>query len=291
MRIVQMLRRFGAEYLDKERDMSRISFVFRGAALAASTGLAIALAGPAMAAPGGGMDHHGCGPLARLNVSGSGETRIAPDLAVIQLGVSSQADSAAAAMSQNGEQQGAVIEALKNSGIPAADIQTSGINLNPLMDYGEGRAPRVTGYQASNMVIVRVSEVDRLGEVLDAIVAAGANEINGINFQRTDAAAAEDDARRAAVEDARHKAEVLAAAAGLELGPVLSLRDAPVRGGPQPMMMRAEAARDSVTPVEAGQLSLSAEVQIEYALKGAGGDCRPRHPAPGEDQPAEASTN
>lgn len=265
--------------------MTRTSSTFRRAALVASTGLAMTLALPAFAAPGAGrggdggphagMGHGGCGPVSRLTVGGSGESRIAPDLAVIQLGVTSQADSAAAAMAQNGEQQSAVIEALKDSGIAAEEIQTSGINLNPMMDYGEGRAPQITGYQASNMVSVRVAEVERLGEVLDAIVAAGANEINGINFQREDGLAAEDDARRAAVEDARHKAEVLAEAAGLSLGPILLLRDRPANDGPQPMMMRAEAARGAGTPVETGQLSVTSEVEVVYALEGEGA-CGPK---------------
>ena len=225
----------------------------------------------------------GCGPIPRLSVTGQGESRIAPDLAVVQLGVSSQADSAAAAMQQNASQQTAVIAALTDSGIASQDIQTSGLNLNPQLDYQEGRAPRVTGYQASNMVSVRVTALERLGEVLDAIVAAGANEINGIHFQREDGQAAEDDARRDAVADARHKAAIRAEAAGLELGPVLTLRDtAQGGGGPQPMMMRAQADSVARTPVEPGQLSVTAQVQVEYALTGGGMDCLPRqgqHPA------------
>ncbi len=252
--------------------MNRTSLTFRRAALAIPAGLAMALAAPAFAAPGGGHGM-GCGPIPRLSVTGQGESRIAPDLAVIQLGVSTQADSAAAAMEQNAGQQTAVIEALNDSGIESDEIQTSGINLNPLVDYDDGRAPRVTGYQASNMVSVRVTELDRLGEVLDAIVAAGANEISGIHFQREDGLAAEDDARRDAVEDARHKAGIMAEAAGLELGPVLVIRDTPQNGVPQPMMMRAEAASAARTPVEPGQLSVTAQVQVDYALKGDGFDC------------------
>ena len=94
-------------------------------------------------------------------------------------------------------------------------------------------------------VTVRVKDVARLGEVLDAIVAAGANEINGITFVRDDSSATEDEARRAAVADARHKAEILAEAADLTLGPVLVLRDTPMMEGPRPMMMEARAAADS----------------------------------------------
>lgn len=242
-----------------------------------AAGLALALSGPALAGPAGGhkpVDDM-CGPMgkqmSRLSVSGQGEARTAPDLAVIQLGVDTQADSASAAMKQNSEQQAAVIDALKDAGIEAKNIQTSGLNLNPMVDYGEDRKAKVLGYQASNTVSVRVTDIANLGEVLDAVVSAGANNINGINFQREDSQSVEDDARRAAVEDARHKAEVMAEAAGMTLGPIMHLRDAPAQSGPQPMMMRAAEAKDSSTPVEAGELAVTSEVQVDFALLGA--DC------------------
>lgn len=250
--------------------MTLVSRRLAGAVLMAST----ALAAPALAAPGHGspsMCHPG---LSRLTVTGEGEARAAPDMAAIQLGVTTQAPGAAEAMRRNSDQQRAVIEALAGAGIEQADIQTSGLNLNPVMDYAEGRAPSVTGYQASNMVTVRVRDVARLGEVLDAIVAAGANEINGISFMREDGADSEDEARRAAVEDARHKAEVLAEAAGLTLGPVLVLRDTPAMEGPRPMMMEARAASDAAkVPIAAGEVAITAQVQMEFALTGQ--DCGP----------------
>ncbi|RNF35451.1 SIMPL domain-containing protein [Paracoccus methylarcula] len=276
--------------------MTQYSPRFGRALMAVTTGLALTFATAALASPGSGhaegmkAGHHGCGArggmmMSRLTVTGQGDARVAPDLAEIRLGVTSQADSAAAAMEQNAEQQTAVIEALKGAGIAAANIQTSGLNLQPRMEYPENGAPTIKGYEATNMVSVRVTEVAKLGEVLDAIVAAGANQINGIDFQREDAGETEDQARRAAVEDARHKAEILAEAAGLALGPVIVIRDAPVADGPRPMMMRAEAARDSSTPIEAGELSVSAQVQVEYALHGQkGGDaCGPHDDKRGGD--------
>ena len=252
--------------------MTQVSRPLGRIALAAST--ALALAGPAMAQPEGG-DRPFCPPgMSRLTVAGTGESRVAPDMASIQLGVTTQAASAAEAMRQNSARQAAVIAALTGAGIEQGDIQTSGLNLNPVMDYGEGRAPTVTGYQASNMVTVRVRDVPRLGEVLDAIVAAGANEINGIAFLRDDNAAAEDDARRAAVADARHRAEILAEAAGLTLGPVLVLRDTPAIEGPRPMMMEARAAEDSASvPIAAGEIATTATVEMQFALTGR--DCTP----------------
>ncbi|WCR09263.1 SIMPL domain-containing protein [Paracoccus stylophorae] len=260
------------------------SRVITRSVLITATGLGIALAGPVAAAPGKGdrghraMPHHcmmqaGAGAR-RLTVTGEGEARVAPDLATIQLGVTSQADSAAEAMSQTSTQQREVIEALSRAGIPETDIRTSGLNLNPLMDYGENRAPRVTGYQASNRVTVRVSEIGELGSVLDAIVAAGANEISGIEFSRENGMGAQDRARRAAVADARHKAQVLAKAAGLRLGPVMVLRDSQISDGPRPMMRMAADAATEGAPVAAGQLSMNASVQMEYALMGGRNDCR-----------------
>ena len=184
--------------------MTKLSKALGRTALAMSTALVVGAAMPAMAAPGpdGGKACHpmaGRGGMTSLTVMGEGEARIAPDMASIQIGVTTQAESAAEAMNQNSTRQSAVIDALGSAGIEDKDIQTSGLNLSPVMDYGEGRAPSVNGYQASNMVSIRVREVAKLGEVLDAIVGAGANEINGINFMREDGSDAEDDARRAAV--------------------------------------------------------------------------------------------
>lgn len=260
--------------------MIRFSRALAPGLLTASAALALASVSPALAGPG--KDHHArhmaahlCGmaggkaEMRRLTVTGQGEARVAPDLATVQLGVTTQAETAAEAMRENSALQGAVIDALKAAGVAEKDIQTSGLNLNPVMEYGENRSPRINGYQASNMVAIRVTEMASLGIVLDAIVDAGANEINGISFGREDAAEVEDEARRAAVADARHKAEVLAEAAGLTLGPVLLLRDNPASPGPRPMMrMAADAAASESVPVQAGELSMAAMVEMEYALIG-----------------------
>lgn len=240
--------------------------------LGAVSALALGLAAPAALA------QESCGPMhgpSRLTVTGEGQSRVAPDLATVQLGVTTQAESASAAMRQNAEQQGAVIAALREAGLAEADVQTSGLNLNPLMRYGDGVAPEVTGYQASNLVTVRVAEMERLGEVLDAIVAAGANEIQGIQFTREDGADTLDEARREAVEDARRKAEVMAEAAGVTLGPIMVLRDVPQNGGiPRPMMRMEAAMADASVPVQPGEMSMAALVEIEFALTGEGA-CAP----------------
>ena len=211
--------------------------------------------------------HHGA--MARLTVGGQGLSSAQPDLATISLGVSSRAATAAEAMTQNAEAQNKVIEALKAEGIEARDIPTSGLNLSPMLDYSkDGEAPRVTGYAAQNNVTVRVRDIAGLGAVLDKLVASGANEIGGINFTREDMTEAEDAARSAAVQDARRRAEIMAEAAGMRLGPLLRLSDTPVESQPVPMMrmMAAEAKGSAPTPVEAGELTVSANVTAIFAL-------------------------
>lgn len=217
------------------------------------------------------------GPMARLTVTGEGQSSAQPDMATISLGVSSRAATAAEAMAQNAEAQGKVIEALKAEGIEARDIQTSGLNLSPMIDYQDGQAPKLTGYAAQNMVTLRVRDIAALGGVLDKLVGSGANEISGISFSREDMTPALDAARAAAIVDARHRAEVMAEAAGMALGPLISLSEAQSGGGPRPMMMAAEAKRAD-TPIEAGELSVSANVTAVFAM---------HEPGPAPDADAE----
>ncbi len=135
-----------------------------------------------------------------LSLSAFGETRIAPDQATITLGVSVQAPTAAAAMAQNRTRMNATIAALKAQGIAERDIQTSGLNLNPQYVYEQNKPQRLTGYQAANDVTITVRDLAKLGTVVDAVVAAGANQINGIAFGLANPRAAEDAARKAEVQ-------------------------------------------------------------------------------------------
>lgn len=218
--------------------------------------------------PGGGAWGERPDP-ALISVTGSGEATVAPDLAVITVGVTVQAGTAAEAMSQNSARQRQVIDALNARGITGRDIQTSNLSLSAVQDYSrEGQPPVITGYQAGNMVTIRVRDLPQLGPVLDALVAAGANEIQGISFQRDDATGTEAEARRRAVDNARERAEVIAEAAGQRLGRLVALSDAPGNGpGPIPMRMRAMAAdAGAAPPVEAGELSLSAQITGTWEL-------------------------
>ncbi len=250
--------------------------IHRMRAMLAGTVAAALMAGPALAAPGAGhggmgMGMGGCGHPGVLTVTGHGESRVAPDQVMISLGVTTQAPTAAQAMADNSTRQQKVLDTLKGAGVAAADIQTSGLTLNPMMTYPENAPATITGYMAQNLLSVRVTDIARVGEVLDSIVTAGANEMQGIRFTREDSQATEDEALGKAVADATHRAGVMAAAAGLELGPIIRMGE-PQQGmtGPEPVMMRAmsaDAAGKSV-PVEGGEVAFTADVEVTYALKG-----------------------
>ena len=265
-------------------------------ALLAGTVAAALLASPALAAPGGhggmGMGMGGCGHPGILSVAGHGESRVAPDQVMISLGVTTQAPTAAQAMSDNSTRQQAVLDALKGAGVEGANVQTSGLTLNPMMNYPENAPATITGYMAQNLLTVRVTDIARVGEVLDSIVTAGANEMQGIRFTREDSQATEDEALGKAVADATHRAEVMAKAAGLELGPIVRMGE-PQQGisGPEPVMMRAmsaDAAGKSV-PVEGGEVAFTADVEVTYALKGGAACAMPTAPADGAAPEAPAA--
>lgn len=205
-------------------------------------------------------------PQPRLVVTGEGRSEAAPDIATITLGVTTQADTADAALAENNTRLATVLENLRAAGIADRDLQTSGLSLGPRYDYSrEGQAPRVVGYEASNTLTVRVRALDSLGTVLDKAVADGANTFQGLSFGLADPTAALDAARVAAVEEARRKAGLMARAAGVTLGPVLEITEATRM--PEPYMMaRGAAAKADSVPVAGGEVSYAAEVTITYAL-------------------------
>ncbi len=201
----------------------------------------------------------------RLVVTGEARVEAAPDLATFTAGVQSEALQAAEALAATGAAMQAVFAALEAAGVAAEDMQTSQLGVDPMWeDAGDGRQPRVRGYSASNLVTVRVRDVGRLGGLIDAVGAAGANRVYGIAFELSEPKAALDDARRRAVADARARAELLADAAGVTLGPVLSIREGG-DAGPGPMMARAEVAMDM--PVAAGVVGIEARVEIVYGIE------------------------
>ncbi|MDQ0314090.1 SIMPL domain-containing protein [Amorphus orientalis] len=206
---------------------------------------------------------------ARMTVTGYGEAAGKPDMATVRLGTVSEADEAADALEENSRNVQSVVDAIKQAGIEARDIQTSGFSVSPryVNRENETGAPTIDGYRVSNTITARVRDLDKLGTLLDTLVKAGANDIGGIQFEITDTSKLEDTARIAAIADARHKAEIFAEAAGVELGQVRSI-DEGGAGSPRPQpMMRMEAMSASSVPVEAGEQTISAQVRMVFEIE------------------------
>jgi uncharacterized protein YggE len=209
------------------------------------------------------------GRPATLNLAAYGETRAAPDMATINLGVTTEAKTAAEAMKANAARMTAVMAALRRGGIAAKDVQTSGLTLNAQYAYEQNAPPRLTGYQVSNQVTVTVHDLTRLGQAADAVVDAGANQVNGISFGLEAPTAAENAAREAAVRALQAKAELYARATGHTVGRLVSLSEG---GGyaappPMPMMSMVKRAGADATPVSPGELNVRIEVAAVYELR------------------------
>lgn len=213
---------------------------------------------------------------ALLTVSAEGRSTRTPDLAVFSAGVTTQGKTAGAALTENAARMNAVIAALKNQGIADRDIQTSNLSVNPV--YGEAKRlpdgsvtqePIIIAYQATNQVSVRQRKIDQFGKVIDTLVAAGANQVNGPSFQLEEQDSALDEARISAMKKVRARADLYAKAAGLHVVRILTISES---GGwsPQPQVMFARAemkmAGAAPSPVAAGELQLNATVTVTYEL-------------------------
>jgi hypothetical protein len=208
-----------------------------------------------------------------LNVSGTGEAFAKPDVAVVSLGVTTEAEDAGEALTENNTRMAAVIEALTDAGIDTDDIQTQTIRLSPRYERPEPRPgatrsdPVLVGFVATNVIEVRVRDLDNLGEVLDDVIQAGGNQIQGIRFEISDQSELYVQARQAAWENALAKAEQLAELAGVELGAVLTINETsytPVRYAERAVAYAADAAG---VPVEAGTESVQISLQVTWSLQ------------------------
>jgi uncharacterized protein len=202
-----------------------------------------------------------------ITMSGHGEMKAVPDQAQISAGVTTNAPTAAAALAANSARMNAVYAALKKLGIPDRNVQTSGFSVFPQYTNGDNNNPRrLTGYQVSNTVSVKLDAVDRTGPTLDALVAAGANEMNGISFSIAKPEPLLDQARAAAVADARHRAEIYTKAAAVALGPVQSISES--GGEPPRPMYRMEAVTVSASriPVAAGEEAVTVDVSMTWEI-------------------------
>lgn len=205
-----------------------------------------------------------------ISVSGTGHATVIPDRFSFTVGVQTINDTVEQAVSENNSRTAATIAALKRAGATEKDIRTSNFSIYPQQDYGQNKLPRILGYQVSNSITVRRENVGEVGKLLQAALNAGVNQSSGLQFEVSDPARGRDQAMRAAYEEARSKAALLAQAAGRSLGRALSINEggavAPPYPVPRAMAMRAESAVSEV-PVEAGTQEVSYTVSVVFELR------------------------
>jgi uncharacterized protein len=206
-------------------------------------------------------------------VSGTGRVSVPPDVADVRLGVNVTARTVGATRAGAARSMQAVLARLRAAGLADPDLQTSGLQLQPTYDYSpEGKPPRLTGYSMSNTVVATVRDLDKLAEVIDGALAAGATSLDGVSFRIADPSPAARQARAAAMADAAAKAGELAAAAGVSLAGVVGITESSPGGGPVPMDKAMFAmAREASTPVEAGENEVVVSVSVAYRI-GESGD-------------------
>lgn len=205
----------------------------------------------------------------RIYVTGSATVKANPDIAQAQLGVQTFADSANQAVTENNTRSAAIQVALAAQGIGAKDMQTTGFNVYPQMDYQKDQAGLIVGYWATNMLSVKIRNLAKVGDILQAGIDAGANNVSGLYFALEDPDSLLQEARVQAVADARKRAEALVGAAGGKLGKVLSIRETSPWYGP--VMSRVDIAKDasgaSSVPVQAGELEVTGQVEVVFEIK------------------------
>ncbi|MGE5256789.1 MAG: SIMPL domain-containing protein [Hyphomicrobiales bacterium] len=243
------------------RRLAAIWFSTGWAALFGLTALTAHAAGASEAAP------------PAITVSGTSEVFAAPDRAMVSLGAVVEAKQALDAQRQLAQVMQRVIKDIRAQGIPDEKIRTAGLSLNPVYSHPvpkagqEPEAPRITGYRASNTVRVQVDNLERVGSVIDAGIASGANQLAGLVFDLRDDLPYRKQALQLAAQEARSKAEALATALNLQLGDVLEVRE---EGGPAvyPVERRFAAPAAAGTPIQPGQVQVNAAVSVRFRLMG-----------------------
>jgi uncharacterized protein YggE len=232
------------------------------AAAAALAALVLGFAAPALA------DTMSATPT--LTASGEGTAHVTPDIAIVTLGVTSRGDTAAKALADNSTSLTAAIGAIEAAGVAEKDIATSGLNIYPVYaqnsDGSQVQPAKVVGYEVSNQVTVTIRDISKAGDLLDKVVSAGANQVNGISFDTSDSKAASDAALQDAIADARHKAEVMAAAAGVKLGRVVSVTSGEAGAPPRPVFAAMALKAAPSVPVMAGEQALTVNATLVWEI-------------------------
>ena len=206
-----------------------------------------------------------------ISVTGTGEVEVQPDQALVTIGVQTQAPEAATAIAQNNQRMQQVIDALEQAGVAAEDIQTRVLELQPQFtspspnEPGPQGPPQIAGYTAINTVDVRVRDLQNLGDLIDAAVQAGANQIQNIRFVVSQPQQVADQARQAAWDDALHKAEQLASLAGTQLGQVQTIQET---SAPSPVFQEVLGRGGGVAavPIQPGTQTVQVTLQVTWLL-------------------------
>lgn len=224
---------------------------------------ALLLGGVAMAA-----EEDGKKLVPSITVVGADEVSARPDMARVTVGVVTQGTSAAKALKENTESMQKLFQKLASLGVADKDMQTANFTVTPQHRRGpQGQyEPQIVGYEVSNQLHIKVRNLKNLGDVLDQVVEAGANAVQGVSFAVGEPKPLQDQAREKALADAHRKAELYAKAAGVKLGRVLLIQETMPRL-PQPMMFQARAMAGAAVPVAPGEQEFSASITVTYALE------------------------
>jgi uncharacterized protein YggE len=206
-------------------------------------------------------------PEARIIVIGNGSVSVAPDYARIRSGVTTRAKTAKEAADANSKLMAALTAALSSAGIEQKDIQTSRFSVQPVYaPPAPNTEQRLTGFSVSNQVSVTVRQIDKVGDLLDRLITAGATDAGSVEFLHTDSSKILDDAREAAMADARRKAEIYAHAAGLSLGGVAWITEDSSFSPPMPKAAMMRAAAPASVPISAGEDTLRVSITVGYDI-------------------------
>jgi uncharacterized protein YggE len=201
-------------------------------------------------------------------VSGTGKVRITPNIATANVGVEITTGTLAEATSQANSKMNAIITRLKGLGIAEKDIQTTSYNITPLTQQPRpGVTPAITGYRVHNQLSITIRKIEDVGKVLDAVVAAGANNVYGISFGVDDPAPYQQQARAAAIKAAQDKARQLAQAANVTLGKVISISEGGAVSVPMVRTVSAVMSGEGTVPIETGELEISVTVEMRFAIQ------------------------
>lgn len=213
-------------------------------------------------------------PAQTIIVVGQGTFRSEPDVAQVSIGVETSAETVSEAVAQNEAQMTSILAALTEIGIAEKDIQT--MNYSIQFERYPEPAPRVSGtesdqatpqYRVSNMANVTIRDLDKVGDVLDAVVAAGANNIWGVSFSLEDPEPGRAEARSKAVADAQARAEALAELGGVTLGPIMSMSEVISGGGVPVTAMAFERAVSGGGPISPGEVEVNYQLQVTYFIE------------------------